>query len=261
MSSQLLVRFDEADKLRYKEVEQARYERDLARRRYMSIDPENRLVADELESEWNLKLNDYKNAKEKYEKKRQEDLINLSQDKKEKIKGLFKNFPKLWSDDKTCSKDKKRVVRLIIEDVTLKKGTEIKIDIRFKGGRTESSSLPLARSAWLEKKHSPKVIAKIDALLNKHTDGEIAKILNDLGLTSGTGKRFDAQKISATRRNYNLKSYYTRLRAKGLKTIGEICQEHSVNRHKVYKWRDSGKLKGYRYDDVGRYLYEPIITR
>jgi len=67
------------------------------------------------------------------------------------------------------------------------------------------------------------------------------------------------------RRAYGITSRYTRLRKKGLLTIGEICEKRNVKRWVVYDWRRSGNLKAYRYDDVGRYLYEEdfnsIITQ
>ena len=173
---------------------------------------------------------------------------------------LTRDFPRLWTSKNTSDKDRKRMVRLLIEDVTLRKTDKITIQMRFRGGRTGSFELPLPQSAWVEKKHSPEVIKKIDALLENNTDGEVAKKLNNLGFVSGTGKKFDARRISVIRRAYNIKSFYTRLKNKGLMTIAEICNEYKVSRHVVYNWRDRGRIKGIRYDDCGRYLYKPVLN-
>jgi DNA invertase Pin-like site-specific DNA recombinase len=258
VQEELQTHIEEADRLRHKHVEQAEYEKELARRRYISVDPENRLVADELESEWNKKITEYKEAKESYERKRKDDLLVMTCELKQKIMALTDNFPMLWHSETTSDKDRKRMVRLLLEDVTLRKSDRVFIDVRFKGGANQRFEIPLPQSAWLEKKHSPKVVAEIDNLLESHTDGEIAAILNQKGFVSGTNKKFDSRRVSTIRKAYGLLSYRTRLRKRGLLEIGEICEKYGVKRWTVYKWRDSGRLKSYRYDDLGRYLYEPI---
>ena len=260
VQDELHTRIKESDKIHYKKVEQAQFERDLARRRYMNIDPENRLVADELESEWNRKIKDYNTAKDEYDKRRKQEILMITKEQKEKVMGLVRDFPKLWNSKNTSDKDRKRMVGLLIEDVTLRKTDKITINIRFKGGQTESFELPLPQSAWVEKKHSPEIIEKIDELLENNTDGEVAKKLNILGMVSGTGKEFDATRVSTIRRAYNIKSFYTRLKHKGLMTIREICSIYNVSRYVVYTWRDRGRLNGIRYDDCGRYLYEPTLN-
>lgn len=202
VQEELQTRIEEADRLRHKHVEQAEYEKELSRRRYISVDPENRLVAEELESEWNKKITEYKEAKESYERKRKEDLLVMTGDIKQKIMDLTDNFPKLWNSETTSDKDRKRMVRLLIEDVTLNKADRVLIDVRFKGGVNQRFEIPLPQSAWLEKKHSPKVITEIDNLLENHTDGETATILNQKGFVSGTNKVFDSRRISTIRKAY-----------------------------------------------------------
>ena len=165
----------------------------------------------------------------------------------------------------TEAKDKKRIVRLLISDVTLVRDSSIKVKIRYSGGAVEVHELPVAKNVWEERKHSPEVIEEIDRLLENYTDGEAACFLNNKGHLSGTGKSFTARRVSVIRRAYGLASRYTRLRKKGLLTIGEICEKNKVKRWVVYEWRKTGKLKAYRYDDAGRYLYkeqfEGIITQ
>ena len=108
----------------------------------------------------------------------------------------------------------------------------------------------------MERKHSPEVIQAIDDLLDEHTDSEVASILNQRGMHSGTGLPFDARRVAVTRRHYRIPSRRTRLRKKGLLTIAEICEKFKVKRWTVYEWRKRGKLVAYRIDDVGRYLYD-----
>ena len=151
------------------------------------------------------------------------------------------------------------MVRLLIGDVTLTKGdSDIKIQIRFIGGATEEHNIPRPRSACEEMKHSPDVITEIDRLMNHHTDGEAAEILNQSGFLTGPGKQFDGRRINVIRRAYRIASRRDRLKKEGRLTMKEICEKYTTNRWKVYELRKSGQLKAYRYDDDGRYLYEPV---
>ena len=257
---ELQKRIAEADKLRYRCVEQAAYETDLAKRRYMAVDPSNRLVADELEAEWNHSIRAYNQAKTDYAHKREQDRLAITEEQTKRIHELVSHFPKLWNASSTNDQDRKRMVRLLIEDVTLIKAARIEVKIRYKGGQTAEHSLPLPQSAWIEKKHSAEVLAAIDQLLDEHTDGEVAEILNHKGYRSGTGQTFSARRISVIRRAYKIPSRFSRLKKRGLLTIKEIGEKYGVNRWMVYAWRKSGKLKAYRCDDTGRSLYEPLFN-
>ena len=255
VQQELQARLDEADRIRYQHVEQARYEMDAARQRYLAIDPHHRLVAEELEAHWNDMIAAYRSAQATYEQLRAADQLLLS-DQQQSIRELCNHFPAVWNNPATPDRERKRVVRLLIEDVTLSKGDDIKIQIRFKGGATQTQHLPLPQSAWVERKHSPEVNQAIDDLLDGHTDSEVASILNERGMRSGTGLPFDARRVAATRRHYHIPGRRTRLRKKGLLTIAEICEKFKVKRWTVYEWRKTGKLVAYRIDDVGRYLYD-----
>ena len=257
VQQQLEARIDEADRIRYQHVQNAEYEMQAAKGRYMMVDPQNRLVADELEANWNEKIRVFRQLQSEYECKKQQEQLRMTEQQKRKILELTGDFARLWNSDTTEDKDRKRMVRLIIEDVTLTKSERtIKVQIRYKGGATEEHELARPRSAWEEKRHSPEVLKEIDRLLDSHTDGEVANILNKKGYVSGTGKSFDARRVSVIRRAYRIRSLYTRLKRTGRYTIREICEKYGVGRDKVYEWRKSGKLVAYRYDDAGRYLYE-----
>jgi len=256
VQQELHARLDEADRIRYQHVEQARYEMDAARQRYLAIDPHNRLVAEELEAHWNEMIGAYRSAQATYEQQRAVDQLLLSDQQQQSIRELCNDFPAVWNNPATPDRERKRMIRLLIEDVTLTKGDNIKIQIRFKGGAVQTHHLPLPQSAWVERKHSPEVIQAIDDLLDEHTDSEVAGILNERGMLSGTGLPFDARRVAVTRRHYRIPSRRARLRKKGLLTLSEICEKFNVKRWTVYEWRKTGKLKANRIDDVGRYLYD-----
>jgi DNA invertase Pin-like site-specific DNA recombinase len=94
-------RLKEADKLRYQKVQRAQYQADLAKERFMNIDPRNRLVADQLEADWNEKLRTLNDVRQEYEQQHELDKIKLDKQCREKILSLAKNFPKVWNDPAT----------------------------------------------------------------------------------------------------------------------------------------------------------------
>jgi len=98
VQKELQTRIDEADQLRHKQVERAHYEAELARRRFMQVDPDHRLVADELEAEWNGKLREARRVQEEYERHREADRLVLDDTARNRVLALARDFPKLWND-------------------------------------------------------------------------------------------------------------------------------------------------------------------
>ena len=257
VQQEMLARLDEVDQLRLKQVDRARYEANLAQRRYMQVQPENRLVADGLETEWNQKLHILAEAKLEYERQRSLDRKMLDEQTRSRIMALATDFPRLWNDPKTPVREKKRLVALIIEDATLTRGTEITMHVRFKGGLTRTLTVPIALNAWKKYMTAPAVLAEIDRLLDEHTDAEVAEILNQRGLASGRRLKFTGQIIQALRRTNDLKSRYQRLRERGMLDAAQMAALLGTCMRTIYVWHREGKLHPHRYNDSGAYLYEP----
>jgi DNA invertase Pin-like site-specific DNA recombinase len=257
VQAELEARADEADALRRQRVERARHEADLARRRFMEADPANRLVVDVLEAEWNEKLRALHDAQEELEQRRGEDHMTLDDGRRQEILALATDFPRLWNDPKTPQRERKRMVRLLLEDVTLTKGDEIAAGVRFRGGASRSLTLPLAQPAWQLRQTSADVVAEIDALLDDHTEGEIARILNERGHVSGEGLPFHAFMVQRLRRDYQIKTRYERLREDGMLTLDETADLLGVSTKTVKIWRRRGLLLAHAYNDKNECLYEP----
>jgi len=253
---ELQSRFEEADRLRHAQVERAQYECELAQRRYLRVDPDNRLVADSLEAHWNEKLRALAEAHEEYARRREQDAHVLTQEQCSAILALASDFPRLWSDPATPDRERKRMVRLLLEDVTLNRDEQINVQIRFKGGARRSLHLPLPLCSW--KLHvTPKtVVEEIDRLLNDHTPLQIAAILNARGVTSGAGAAFHPQLVARLARNYQLKPRYERLRERGLLTLEEMADKLQVTPTTVKIWLRHGLLRGHAYSDKNECLYE-----
>ena len=255
VQKELDSRSAESDRLRHQAVERARYESDLARRRYMRCDPDNRLVADSLEAEWNVALRAQTAAQELYDKQSQS-TTGINDAQRASILALARDFPRLWNDPHTADRERKRMARLLIADVTLLKETEITAQVRFNGGATHTLHLPLPKPAWMLRQTATNVISEIDRLLNHHTDGEIAQLLNEQGLTSGNGQAFHSRMVRRLRIDYALRSRYDRLRELGLITLDELAVRLDVCRDTIKRWRRAGLIQAHKCDDRGEFLFE-----
>jgi hypothetical protein len=251
-------RCEEVDRIRRQEVERAQYEADMARRRYMQVDPNNRLVASTLEGDWNERIEALAVAQESYERRRAQDQKLLNDQTREKILSLATDFPRLWDNPKTSNRERKRLVRLVIEDVTLIKADKVSVDVRFRGGATRSLTLPRLRSAFEERRTPEKVVQEIDRLLDDYNCDEVAAILNDHGLRSGADKTFDAQRVKRIQRVYKLPSRIERLRRKGLLTKSDLCVRLGITKSQLGHMRRRGALPVRRHKlTANHYMYDP----
>ena len=251
-------RVDETDGLRKMAVERARHQADLARRRYMRVDPDNRLVADSLEADWNAALRDLDQAQQEYEQRKQRDLKTLGAAAQAQILALATDFPRLWNDPATPDRERKRMVRLLIADVTLCKSDAVKVDVRFKAGATRSLVLARPLNAGQLRKTPAEVIAEVDRLLDDHTDAEVAELLKKRGIRAGTGTDFSAAIVLHVRKTYGLRSRYQRLRDRGMLTLVALAASAGVCTGTVKIWNRDNLLRSHKANDKNEYLFEPL---
>jgi hypothetical protein len=255
VQSQIEVRMAEADRLRQQQVQRAQYEADQARLRYMRVDPNNRLVADTLEVHWNEKLRLLAQAKEEYERHHQLDSTRITDEQKARIRALASDFPKLWQDPKTPDRERKRMARLLLEDVTLRRDETVCVQLRFRGRAQQELHLPLPKMAWELKKTKPEIVAEIDRLTDQHTEGEIAQLLNQRGWHSSGGNAFTLRMIHRLRHAYRLKTRRARLQDQTLLTRRQIGPMIGSAPSRVKYWRRVGVLKGVKSGERNEYLY------
>ena len=243
VQQELANRQEEADRQRRQHVERAKYEAELAQRRFMKVDPENRLVADALEADWNMKLRALSAAQDAYEKAAEADVSVVTDAERAELIALATDFPRLWRDPRTQMKDKKRMLRLLVEDVTLSKGDTLHVDIRFVGGATRSLDLPLPKSCVELRTTDAAVVKEIDHLIDTYTDQEIADLLNERGVRTVVPTPWTGTRIGRLRHYYHLTDRRTRLRAQGLLTPEEVAARYDVVVHTVHMWRRRGLLR------------------
>lgn len=251
------ARVDEADRLRHRQVERAQYEVDHARHRYMQVDPANRLVADSLESDWNAKLRVLGVTHEEYQRQRSADRLIVDADQRQCILSLATNFPAVWANPSTPNRERKRMLALLIEDVTLIKQRHVTVAIRFRGGATTTLTLPRPLTAQQMRATHVEVRAQIDALLDEYTDAHIVHVLNERGLKTGAGDSFTSESLKWLRFSAKLKTLKQRLMEDGMWTTKQMTAQLGHSRHVLGRLRLAGKIKARICNDRGEWLYWP----
>jgi DNA invertase Pin-like site-specific DNA recombinase len=264
VQQEIQARLDDADRLRRLQVERAQYEAELARQRYLLVDPANRLVADALEADWNHKLRARAAAQDLYDRQRQADRVALDDAHRQEILRLATDFPAIWQDPDTPARERKRMAALLLEDVTVRRGDQVTLHVRFRGGTATTLTVPRPLTAWERRRTSPAVLSMIDALLTDHTDAEVAALLNAQGLTTGAGQVFTGDRVKWLRAAKGLPSFRHRLRAAHLLTAKELATALGVSYDTVKVWRRQGRLHARRCNDKGEWLYalpseQPVV--
>jgi DNA invertase Pin-like site-specific DNA recombinase len=258
VSAELEHRAAEADALRAAHVERARYHADLARRRYLAVDPANRLVASTLEADWNTALRAFNDTQAAYDKARQQHPGQLTEEQKARIRQLVTDLPAIWDDPATPARERKRIARLLLTDVTVTRTRDtITAHIRLPAGQTRTLTLPIPPTAAQLRKTPAAAVTAIDELLDHHTHAQIAGILNDRGLTSGEGRPFHRLIIRNIRDEYGLRSREQRLRDAGMLTLAEMARRLGMPAKTVKIWYHAGLITGHPYNDKGQCLYPP----
>src|SRR5436305_13943559 len=152
-------------------------------------------------------------AQEEAEQQNEAEQRRLTALEQQAIADLVEDFPRVWKDAHTSDRDRKRMVRWLLEDVTvLRQEDVITAHIRLKGGATQTITVPVGRGRC----SSPELIALIDQLLENSTDAEVAEQLNQRGWRTYEGKPFSAARVVSLRRYHQSKTQRTRLSQRGL---------------------------------------------
>jgi len=258
VSAELTERAAEADRIRATSVERARYAADAARRRYLAVDPSNRLVADTLEADWNHKLRELNDTQDDYERASQDDAATLNDQQQQRIRALTADLPALWHAPATPMRERKRLIRLLVTDVTLIRSSEhITAHVRLPGGQQHTLTVPRPLTAYEQHTTPAATVALIDELMADHTFDEAVTILRERNILSGWGKPFTVPSLTALCRARNIPSLCDRLQAAGMRTLAEVAHDLGTAPDTVKKWQRLGLITGRRVDGRREHLYHP----
>jgi DNA invertase Pin-like site-specific DNA recombinase len=201
---ELQVREEMTRRMRRQAVDRARYEAELAHRRYLHVDPENRLVADTLEKTWNEKLQVLARAEADYQAAEERLRSGSVGTEHAELRALPNDFATLWKDPRTPFREKKRMARLIMEDVTLVKAEAVTIQVRFKGGAARELSVPRPPGPQ-ERRTDPRVLEEVRRLATELSDAEIATRCREKGYVDYAGRPVSKWTVRSLRRVFGIK--------------------------------------------------------
>jgi excisionase family DNA binding protein len=224
-------------------VERAQYEAARAERAFHQCDPDNRLVARSLETRWEHKLGELKDA----EAELAEHTTPTPEPSREQIEALARDLPKLWAANSTSEKDRKRLLRALIADVTITsqpEGRELRVGIRWRSGATEQHTIGRPPSVNDTTRTPPETVELIKHLSQQRTNTEIAAELHAAGLRTGKGLPFDAQAVRHIRRAYNIPA--TPPPDDSQLTVNQVAERLGISPGVIYDWISHDKLAAHR---------------
>ena len=227
-------------------IERANYEADLAERRYEAVDPANRLIASTLEQRWNEAMQRVIDLEAELASFERQTLRTITADQKKQILELASDFPRLWTAPTTAARDRKRMLRLLIKDITVEKGPEpkqLKMHIRWQGGATETVELRVPPNRAEALRYSQEFVAHVRDLAIQYDDSEIVAKFNGDGLTSSTGKPFTTSMINWIRFKHRIPAPS---RPAGTLSVTEVGKRYGVSQWVVYDWIEKGVITANR---------------
>lgn len=223
--------------------ERAQYEANRAERQFMLADPENRLVVRSLEANWDQKLKDLEKLKQDYALHCSRKLWSPSEKEEEDIRRLAERIPEIWSSPLTTPKDKKRIIRILVEDVTVfaeKRCRDFSIGIRFRSGKCEKLSLEKSLPAPDRKRHSADTVNMIREFSSIMYDHEIAEQLNRAEVTTPDGKAFTTASVRWLRYKHHIPGLF-QTEKQGI-SVSEAASLLGISSNRVYSGISSGKI-------------------
>ena len=224
-------------------LERAEYEAQLAERSYLEVDPSNRLVAATLEKRWEQALQRRDEVKAGYDAFVSREAKVATAEQKAQVLALAKDFPRLWHAPSTKAKDKKRMLRLLIEDITVDRARGSKqavLHVRWQGGACTDVAITLPPNIADRLRYPTAIVERIRSLAKTLRDDQIAVQFNDEGLKSATGKIFTASMINWIRHRHRIPAPI--LKRPDELTVNEVMQRFDVSRNVVYYWIEHGVL-------------------
>jgi DNA invertase Pin-like site-specific DNA recombinase len=235
--SELEQRDEALDKQWSMRIERAEYECQLAQRRYEEVDPANRLVAATLEKAWNAALLLLEEIKLQREEQKNKKALTMTPEQKQQIILLAQDLPKLWNAATTQTKDRKRILHLLIKDITVEKnGKQLILHLRWQGGSTENIEVKLLPNYCEQVRYPEDFVERIRQLAVQLNDDEIAEQLNQEGLVASKGNPFTREVINWIRHKNKIPSPLQTQKRPNELTVNEVATKFGVSKGVVYYW-------------------------
>ena len=230
-------------------IERAEYEAALAERRYQEVDPSQRLVASTLERRWNDTLLSVEDLKKQYTDFEQQKARVATPEQKAQVLALAQDLPRLWHAPTTQARDRKRMLRLLIKDITVEKqhgARQAILHVRWQGGACGDVTVQIPAPVWESRRNPDTVVMRVRDLAKTMTDSQIVAELNRCGETSATGRRHTMHTISWIRWKYKIPG--PSLKRPEELTVKELAARLRVQPSVIYYWITRGMIDVRRLD-------------
>jgi DNA invertase Pin-like site-specific DNA recombinase len=230
-------------------VERTRYEAERAERRYRAVDPENRLVARGLEAAWEQRLRDLDQAQAELERKSQSRPRTLSPEDYRRIRALGADLDRVWAAPTTTDRDKKELLRTLLEEVIIAVQREefcAHLTLRWRGGMITELDVHLPRLNPARIRTDEDTVELVRRLAIHYPDGVIAGILNRQGRKTVRGERFSANQVGSLRRYRGIARFEPPAQPPQgeLVTIAGAAQILQVAPSTIHRWLAEGIIAG-----------------
>jgi excisionase family DNA binding protein len=198
------------ERLRHSELalEQARYEATRARRQYDAVDPDNRLVAIELERRWNECLAVVARLEEEIRKARTEQPVALGDDERAALLALADDLPRLWNHPAASAETRKRILRAVLKEIIVTvEPDRLRLMLHWQGGdhtRLEVAKNRTGQHRWKTDAATEQLIRELARML---PDQSIASVLNRLGIRSAKGHTWTQLRVRNFRCEHQIAIY------------------------------------------------------
>jgi len=230
-------------------VERADYEVQRAERRYRAVDPDNRLVARGLEAQWEQCLRTLEQARSELTRREQLRPQQLTQEQRGHVLALGQDLQQLWSAPCTSLRDKKELLRTLLEEVGVSVYREqyrALLKLRWRGGLLTECDVSLPRSRPATVRTDEDTVGLVRRLALHHDDAMIASILNRQERTTAYGLRFTQNLVGNLRRSWGI----PRLEpadhpaAGELLSIQQAAKTLGINASTLHRWINDGFIAG-----------------
>jgi DNA invertase Pin-like site-specific DNA recombinase/uncharacterized protein YndB with AHSA1/START domain/predicted DNA-binding transcriptional regulator AlpA len=231
------------------EVERTRYEAERAERRYRSVEPENRLVARGLETEWEKRLRDLTAAEMELRRREQQRPNSLGPEQLQRIQMLGSDIGQVWSAVSTTDRDRKELLRTLLEEVVMNlKRAEghAHLTLRWRGGAITALDVPVPRFKPMGPRTDEDTISLLRRLAALYPDEVIAGILNRQGRKTASGERFTANQVGSLRRYRDISRFQPPAEPPSgeLVSIRKAAQILGMNTSSIHRWLADGFIAG-----------------
>lgn len=217
-------------------LERVQYEADLAQRRYEEVDPTNRLVAASLEKRWNEALVRVEEVHHQMANFQRQQTRTFTPQQRGQILALAGDFPRLWKFETTSAKDKKRMLRLLVDNITVERGEgrKVALHVCWSGGAREDLEAILPRKVQDQVRHPSARVEEVRRLAKNQTDAQIVELFNGRGERTAKGNPFTIASIRWIRHKHGIAA--PQLKLPHELTVDNIAERFHVSRGVVYYW-------------------------